>query len=99
MKLKLGQIFLRVKNEPFQILKRQNRGSRVKGDPCQRLRTTPYWRLRPELTITDQKFYLPSRLTNGEGSLPVAIMARIGQSAYVKPCDIIEVMLKTELYK
>ena len=30
--------------------------------------------------ITDQKFYLPGGLTNGEGSLPVAIRARIGQS-------------------
>ena len=30
--------------------------------------------------ITDRKFYLPGRLTNGEGSLPIAITARIGQS-------------------
>ena len=28
----------------------------------------------------DQKSYLPGRLTNGNGSLPVAIMARIRQS-------------------
>ena len=28
----------------------------------------------------DQKFYLPGGLTNGEGSLPVAIMAQIMQS-------------------
>ena len=33
-----------------------------------------------DLTITDRKFYLPGGLTNGEGSLPVAITARIGQS-------------------
>ena len=32
------------------------------------------------MTITDRKFYLPDGLTNGEGSLPVAITARIGQS-------------------
>ena len=30
--------------------------------------------------MTDQKFYLPCGLTNGQGSLPVAIMARIRQS-------------------
>ena len=30
--------------------------------------------------IDDQKFYLPGGLTNGKGSLPVAITARIGQS-------------------
>ena len=39
-----------------------------------------YLQWRPELTITDWKFYLPGRLTNGEGSLPVAITAWIGQS-------------------
>ena len=33
----------------------------------------------PELTITDRKFHLPGGLTNGEGSLAVAIMARILQ--------------------
>ena len=43
---------------------------------------------RPELAITDQKFYLPSGLKIGEGSLPVAITAQIGEigtSANVKP--------------
>ena len=44
--------------------------------------------------MTDQKFYLPSGLTNGQGSLPVAIMARIVQSGRLlmsKPdsCEII----------
>ena len=29
--------------------------------------------------ITDQNFYLHGGLTNGQGSLPVAITARIGQ--------------------
>ena len=29
--------------------------------------------------ITDQKFYWPSGLTSGQGNLPVAITARIGQ--------------------
>ena len=32
---------------------------------------------RPKLTITDQKFYLPDGLTNGQSSLPVAIAAQI----------------------
>ena len=44
--------------------------------------------------ITDQKFYLLGGLTNGLGSLPVAITARIGQSGRLlmsKPdsCEII----------
>ena len=44
--------------------------------------------------ITDQKIYLPGRLTNGQGSLPVAITARIRQSGRLlmsKPdsCEII----------
>ena len=30
--------------------------------------------------MTDRKFYLPGRFTNDEGSLPVAITTRIGQS-------------------
>ena len=34
VKLTVRQIFLRVKNESFQILKRQNPESRVKRDPC-----------------------------------------------------------------
>ena len=46
------------------------------------------------MRITDQKFYLPGGLTNGQGSLPVAIMARIRQSGRLlvsKPdsCEII----------
>ena len=46
--------------------------------------------------ITDQKFYLPGGLTNGQGSLPVAITAQIGQSRRLhmsKPdsCEIISV--------
>ena len=40
----------------------------------------PVSAIKPKLRITDQKFYLPGGLTNGQGSLPVAIMARIGQS-------------------
>ena len=45
-------------------------------------------------TITVQKFYLPGGLTNGQGSLPVAITARIWQSGcllMLKPdsCEII----------
>ena len=44
--------------------------------------------------ITDRKFYLPGGLTNGEGSLPVAITAPISQSGCLllsKPdsCEII----------
>ena len=44
--------------------------------------------------ITGQKFYLPGGLTNGQGSLPVAITAQIGQSERLlmsKPdsCEII----------
>ena len=44
--------------------------------------------------ITDQKFYLPGGLTNGQGGLPVAITARIEQSGRLltsKPnsCEII----------
>ena len=46
----------------------------------QRPKTTSVCDKRTKMTITDRKFYLPSRLTNGEGSLPIAIMARIGQS-------------------
>ena len=53
-----------------------------------------YLQLRPKLWITDQKFYLPCGLTDGQGSLPVAIMARNGQSGRLlmsKPdsCEII----------
>ena len=32
------------------------------------------------LMIKDQKFYLLGGLTNGEGSLPIAITAQVGQS-------------------
>ena len=39
-----------------------------------------YLRYRPKLTIMDRKFYLARGLINGEGSLPVAITTRIGQS-------------------
>ena len=54
----------------------------------------PVSAIKTKLTITDQEFYLPSGLTNGQGSLPVAIMARIGQSGCLlmsKPdsCEII----------
>ena len=31
------------------------------------------------MKIMVKKFYLPGRLTNGEGTLPIAITARIGQ--------------------
>ena len=46
------------------------------------------------MTITNQKFYLPSMLKNDQGSLPVTITARIGQSGHLlmsKPdsCEII----------
>ena len=45
--------------------------------------------------ITDQRFYLPGGLTNGQGSLPVAITAQIRQSGRLlmsKPdsCEIIQ---------
>ena len=58
--------------------------------------------------ITDQKFYLPVGLTNGQGSLPVAITARIGQSGRLlmsKPdsCEIIsksdQRFLRTRFFK
>ena len=47
-----------------------------------------------KLTITDRKVFLPGGLTNGEGSLPVVITARIGQLGCLpmsKPdfCEII----------
>ena len=48
--------------------------------------------------ITEQKFYLPGGLTNGQGSLPVAILARIGQSGRLlmsKP-DSCEIISKSE---
>ena len=48
----------------------------------------------PKLRTTDQKFYLPGRLINSQGSLPIAIMAQIRQSGHLlmsKPdsCEII----------
>ena len=58
--------------------------------------------------ITDQKFYLPGGITNGQGSLPVAIMAQIGQSGCLlmsKPdsCEIIsksdQQFLRTRFFK
>ena len=58
--------------------------------------------------ITDRKFYMPGGLTNGQGSLPVAIMARIGQSGHLlmsKPdsCEIIsksdQQFLRTKFFK
>ena len=42
-----------------------------------------YLRKRPKLMITDQKFYLPGGLTNGQGSNYGPNRA-IGTSAYVK---------------
>ena len=61
-----------------------------------------------KLMITDQKFYLPGGLTNCQGSLPVAITARIGQSGRLlmsKPdsCEIIsksdQRFLRTRFFK
>ena len=60
--------------------------------------------------ITDQKFYLPRGLTNGQGSLPVAITARIRQSGRLlmsKPdsCEITRIsksdqrFLRTRFFK
>ena len=58
--------------------------------------------------ITDQKFYLPGGLTNGQDSLPVAITARIRQSGRLlmsKPdsCEIIsksdQRFLRTRFFK
>ena len=45
------------------------------------------------MTITDQKFYLPGGLTNGQGSLPVAITARIWQSGRLLMSNLIPVKL------
>ena len=58
--------------------------------------------------VTDHKFYLPDGLTNGQGSLPVAITARIRQSGRLlmsKPdsCEIIsksdQQFLRTRFFK
>ena len=74
----------------------------------QRLKTTCICKKRPKLVITDQKFYLPGGLTNGQGSLPVAITARIRQSGRLlmsKPdsCEIIsksdQRFLRTTFFK
>ena len=51
-------------------------------------------------TQIDQKFYLPGGLTNSQGSLPVVIMARIGQSGRLlmsKP-DSCEIISKSDLW-
>ena len=45
------------------------------------------------MTKTDRKFYLPDGLTNGEGSLSVAITARIGQSGRLLMSTLIPVKL------
>ena len=58
--------------------------------------------------ITDQKFYLPGGPTNGQGSLPVVITTRLGQSGRMlisKPdsCEIIsksdQRFLRTRFFK
>ena len=63
---------------------------------------------KPKLMIKDQKLYLPGGLTNGQGSLPVAIKARMGQSGRLlmsKPgsCKIIsksdQRFLRTRFFK
>ena len=41
--------------------------------------------------ITDRKFNLPGGLTNGEGSLPIAITTRIGQSN-VRLCQTLQII-------
>ena len=53
--------------------------------------------------LKDQKFYLPSGLTNGQGSLPVAIMARRLLMSKPDSCEIIsksdQRFLKTRFFK
>ena len=74
----------------------------------QRPKITSICKKRPKLMITDQKFYLPGGLTNGQGSLPPAITAQIGQSGRLlmsKPdsCEIISKsdwpFLRTRFFK
>ena len=50
------------------------------------------------MTITNRKFYLPGGLTNGEGSLPVAITVWIRQSGrpLMSNPDFCEIILKSD---
>ena len=68
----------------------------------------PVSAIKTQIDKKGQKFYLPGGLTNGQGTLPVAIMARIRQSGHLlmsKPdsCEIIsksdQQFLRTRFFK